>query len=146
MIWASQEMYDQGVLQHPLSRWRRVPTSREILEYSFMEYLYAFGLPYYRERLPEEIRTADDLLERSTLAAIEEPLDESGRIRVILSANDFLVTPDDLGWLTQTLGAENVFIDERGGHMGNLWEPEVQAAVLDALRDLTPDGAAPTTP
>ena len=45
MIWSSLERDDPGVLQQPVSRWRRNPASREILEYSFMEYLYAFGLP-----------------------------------------------------------------------------------------------------
>jgi len=136
MIWTSQRMDDQGVLQHPLSRWRRTPVSREILEYSFMEYLYAFGLPYYREHLPDEIESADDILERSTLQSIAEPLRRNERIRVVSSANDFLVTPKDVDWLCDLLGAENVYMDERGGHMGNLWEPRIQEAVLHALDDL----------
>lgn len=136
MIWTGQQMNDQGVLQQPLSRWRRNPASREILEYSFMEYLYAFGLPYYRERLPGEIETAQDMFERSALGAIAEPLRQNGRIRVVMSANDFLVTAEDVDWLKGLLGDQNVHVDERGGHMGNLWEPEVQGAVLRALNDL----------
>jgi hypothetical protein len=136
MIWTSQQMNDQGVLQQPLSRWRRNPASREILEYSFMEYLYAFGLPYYRERLPEEIHSAEDIFEGSALGAIAEPLRQNGRIRVVMSANDFLVTKEDVDWLEDLLGVENVYVDERGGHMGNLWEPEVKDAVLRALNDL----------
>lgn len=136
MIWTSQQMNDQGVLQHPLNRWRRTPVSREILEYSFMEYVYAFGLPYYRERLPGEIQSADDIFQRSTLQSIAEPLRRHGRIRVVSSANDFLVTRNDVDWLEDLLGAENVYMDERGGHMGNLWEPRVQNAVLDALNAL----------
>jgi predicted alpha/beta-fold hydrolase len=138
MIWTSQEMNDQGVLQHPLSRWRRTPVSREILEYSFMEYLYAFALPYYREHLPGEVETVEDLFAHSTLERIATPLRRSGRIRVVLSANDFLVSAKDVAWLQDLLGEQNVYIDQRGGHMGNLWEPEAKAAVLQALSDLVP--------
>ena len=54
----------------------------------------------------------------------------------MLSANDFLVTEDDVGWLRDVLGAGNVYVDPRGGHMGNLWESEAQAAVMNALNEL----------
>ena len=86
--------------------------------------------------MPEEIHSAEDIFEGSALGAIAEPLRQNGRIRVVMSANDFLVTAEDVDWLEDLLGDENVYVDERGGHMGNLWEPEVKDAVLKALNDL----------
>jgi ABC-type transporter lipoprotein component MlaA len=135
MIWSSQERHDMGVLKTPRSRFRRAPASREILDFSYMEYLYAFALPYYEQRNPE-ITSAEALFARADLRSIAPALRSNGKVRVFSNENDFLMTPEDIEWLTGLLGAENVTFYPRGGHMGNLHVPEVQRDVIGALEDL----------
>ncbi|MBW2243165.1 MAG: VacJ family lipoprotein [Deltaproteobacteria bacterium] len=135
MIWVSQERHDMGVLKTPRGRFRRAPASREILEFSFMEYLYAFALPYYQQRDPE-ITSAEELFARADLRSIAPALRSNGKIQVFSNANDFLMTPEDIEWITDLLGAENVTFYPKGGHMGNLHLPEVQRDVMNSLGDL----------
>ena len=135
MIWSSQERHDMGVLKTPRGRFRRAPASREILDFSYMEYLYAFALPYYQQRDPE-ITDAEALFARADLRSIAPALQANGKIRVFSNENDFLMTPEDIEWLTGLLGEENVTFYPKGGHMGNLHLPEVQRDVMDALADL----------
>ena len=134
MIWVSQTRNDMGVLQTPRTSLRRAAASREILEFSFLEYLHAFALPYYRER--GEAQSVDELFSHSTLHSIADLLARNQKIRVFANQNDFLITGDDAEWLTQLLGAERVTFYPTGGHMGNLHLPEVQDDVMNALSDL----------
>ena len=47
-----------------------------------------------------------------------------------------LLTDDDIAWLTDVMGEENVTFYPRGGHLGNLHQADVQADVMEALADL----------
>ena len=134
MIWSSQERHDMGVLQTERSGWRRSAASREILDFSFMEYLYAFALPYYAER--GEVDSVEALFADSDLHAIAPALRRNGKIRVFTNENDFLITDADIAYLTELLGDENVTLYPRGGHMGNLYLPQVQDDIMDAFEDL----------
>jgi pimeloyl-ACP methyl ester carboxylesterase len=53
-------------------------------------------------------------------------------VRVVANADDFLLAPEHLRWLEDTLG-ERLTVFPAGGHLGNLWRPEVQAAIGRAL-------------
>ena len=136
VIWVSQMRNDMGVLKTPRSQFRRSGASREILEFSFMEYLYAFALPYLSERDPE-IQSVDDLFMRADLHYIAQVLQANAdKIRVFANENDFLVTSEDVTWLTNLLGEQRVTFYPGGGHMGNLHLEEVQNDVMNSLRDL----------
>jgi ABC-type transporter lipoprotein component MlaA len=135
MIWISQQRNDMGVLKTPRSNFRRAGASREILEFSFIEYLYAFALPYFIERR-DDIETVDDLFARSDLHHIASDLQANGKVRVFANENDFLVTDDDVEWLTDLLGQQNVTFYPGGGHMGNLYLEDVQNDVMNSLEDL----------
>ena len=134
VIWSSQERNDMAVLKTERSHWRRAPASREILDYSFMEYLYAFALPYYEKREPGI--SVEEMFARADVHAIAPALRASGKVRVFSNANDFLITPEDIRWLTGVLGEKNVTFYPKGGHMGNLHQPAVQRDVMDSLEDL----------
>ena len=112
----------------------------EILEYSFMQYFYAFALPYFLER--GLVSSDEDAIARSDLHSIAPRLRANAKIRAFSSANDFLITREDVDWLTGLLGEENVTFYESGGHMGNLFLPDVQQDVIRSIADLLP----PTTP
>jgi ABC-type transporter lipoprotein component MlaA len=136
VIWVSQMRNDMGVLKTPRSQSRRSGASREILEFSFMEYLYAFALPYFSERDPE-IQSVDDLFTRADLHYIAPALQANAeKIRVIANENDFLITTEDVTWLTNLLGEQRVTFYPGGGHMGNLHLEEVQNDVMNSLQDL----------
>jgi ABC-type transporter lipoprotein component MlaA len=135
IIASSQNRYDMGVLQTERSWWRRSSASREIFEFSFMEYFYAFVLPYY-QKLDPSLNSPEIFFERSRLDYIEPGLRANDKIRVFSTKNDMLLTDGDIAWLTDVVGKENVTFYPRGGHLGNLHEAEVQADVMEALADL----------
>ena len=96
--------------------------------------LYAFVLPYYQEREPGI--SVEEMFARSDVHAIAPALRASGKVRVFSNANDFLITAEDIRWLTGVLGEKNVTFYPKGGHMGNLHQPAVQRDVMDSLEDL----------
>jgi hypothetical protein len=59
-------------------------------------------------------------------------------IRVIDNQNDFLLADEDLAWLRATFPLERLTVFPQGGHLGNLTNPKVQAAILAALTPLPP--------
>jgi hypothetical protein len=123
------------VLQQPLNPRQREPVYREILNYSFEDYLGKFVGPYYRERGidlndPATLEPATDLRQHA------EALRNNPNVRVIENANDILVEPADVEWLRGTLGADRLTIFERGGHLGNLADATVQKAILEAFAGL----------
>jgi hypothetical protein len=141
LIFVSQSREDLGVLRSRRSTLRRWAAYEEIADYSYSEYLYAFLLPYYRDRLGR-VASAEELARQNDLRAIEAPLRANPRLRVFANRNDFLTSADDVAWLTEVVGAERVAFFPTGGHLGNLHEPEVQRAIMDSLEDLKPGSAA----
>lgn len=140
VLWVSQQREDLGVLRSRRSALRRSAAYQEIAEYSYSEYLYAFVLPYYRDRLGF-VSTAEELLRENDLHAIAEPLRGDPKLRVFANTNDFLTSKDDVRWLSELLGPERVSLFPTGGHLGNLHKPEVQRAIMDSLEDLLPPPA-----
>lgn len=134
---ASQQREDLGVLKTERRRWRRQPAYQEMADYSFTQYLYAFVLPYHRDRRGD-VATADQLIAANDLHVLATPLRGHPRVRVFANRNDFLTSDDDVVWLSETVGAERVRFFPTGGHLGNLHRPEVQAQVMATLDDLLP--------
>jgi ABC-type transporter lipoprotein component MlaA len=139
IIYASQEREDLGVLESQRGPLRRWAAYQEIADYSFAEYLYAFLLPYYRDRL-QRVASADELVAQNDLHAIADALRGNPKLRLFANRNDFLTSAEDVVWLTQLLGKQHVRFFPTGGHLGNLHRPEVQHDIMDALADLAPPG------
>jgi len=138
ILWVSQSREDLGVLRTRRSWWRRQSAYIEMGDYSFAEYFYAFVLPYYRDRR-HVVASAAELIERCDLHHLEAGLRAaSPRIRHFANSNDFLTTDADEAWLRDVLGAARVHFFPRGGHLGNLNQPAVQDAAMDAIGDLLP--------
>lgn len=140
IIYASQERQDLGVLRTPRSPLRRLPAYQEIGDYGYSRYLYAFVLPYYRDVL-HEIGSAEELATRNDLHSIADRLRGNPKIEVFANRNDFLTSRDDVAWLSGLLGPDHVRFFPSGGHLGNLYRPDVQREIMDSLADLK--GAAP---
>ena len=132
IIFSSQRRNNQGILQHPVKNLRRDPLYQEILQYSYRDYFETFVVPYYQSRgllspISATLEKAGDLRTYST------GLRGSSKIRLIVNQNDFLLSEEDLAWLHITFSAEQMTVFEEGGHLGNLFNPAVQEAIVESL-------------
>jgi hypothetical protein len=140
-----QDRNDFGVLQTERSFLQRESSYVEMAGYSFEGYVYAFVLPYFRDQL-QHVSDMDELIARSDLRSVAGGLRGNPKIRLFANRNDFLATSADVAWLTETLGAEHVTLFQTGGHLGNLYKPEVQADIMASIADLLDAGAAEARP
>jgi pimeloyl-ACP methyl ester carboxylesterase len=139
MIYFTQSRTNLGVLKTPISKWRREPVYREIMGYSFTDYLDKFVTTYY-DAHGVHLGTLSALADASDLRKYSEPLAQNTAVRVVENANDILITPQDVDWYKSTLG-DRLTLFEHGGHLGNFAAPEVQKAILatlDGLNDEPP--------
>ncbi len=98
---------------------------------SFDAYIRHLVVPHF---LATESATAtvDSLLSASGLREIGPRIAADPRVAILTNADDFLLAPEDVEWLRETFG-ERATVFPIGGHLGNLWVPEVQEAILAAL-------------
>jgi pimeloyl-ACP methyl ester carboxylesterase len=134
-IYSSQQRINRGVLEHPIRKWRRAPLYREILQYSYQDYLQKILIPYYWT-WGIELSTPDSLENASNLRTYAAGLQANSKIRLIVNRDDFLLPEEDLAWLKTTFTEEQLTVFEQGGHLGNLSHPAVQKAILRALAGL----------
>ena len=131
-IYSSQSRQNMGILQTPLSTWRREASYREIMDYSFGDYFNKFVAPYFRSK---GIGTSEFIRELD-LRTYQTSLRAQQKVRVVVNRNDFLLNPRDISWLESTILPSRLKIFPEGGHMGNLASPPVQEALIDALSGL----------
>lgn len=146
-ILQTQDRHDRGVLQTPRSKLRRAPAFREASEYSYLEYIYAFVLPYYAEGdtgittgITYDEAGARRFFADCDLRAIGAELAANERVRLFTNENDFLLRPEDLTWLRENLG-ERAHVFPAGGHLGNLHRKEIQEVIagkVEAVAEQAP--------
>jgi pimeloyl-ACP methyl ester carboxylesterase len=134
-IFSSQRRNDRGVLEHPIRNLRRTALYREIVQYSYQDYLAKLLIPYYRSRgidlsAPATLETA------SSLRPYAPTLQANRNLRVIVNRDDILLPDEDVTWLKDTFAEDHLTVFEQGGHLGNLSHPVVQKAIVDALAGL----------
>jgi pimeloyl-ACP methyl ester carboxylesterase len=134
-IFSSQQRNNQRVLEHPIRKYRRAAVYREILQYSYQDYLQKFLIPYYWCR-GIELGAPDTLEKASSLRSYDAGLRANPNIRIIVNQNDFLLADEDLAWLHATFSPDQLTVFEQGGHLGNLSNPAVQKSILGALTGL----------
>jgi len=137
MIYSSQRRNNQRVLQHPIHNFRRDPAYQEILQYSYQDYFDKFAIPYYSARNIGG-PTAAAMEKSGDLRTYETGLRANADIRIITNQNDFLLTDEDLAWLHATFAPGELTVFEKGGHLGNLFNPAVQKSILAALTPMRP--------
>jgi ABC-type transporter lipoprotein component MlaA len=135
VIASADDRTELPALQTERSLLHRESAYVEMGRYSFEDYLRGLVLPYYRDQLGL-IASLEELAARSDLHSVASELRANPKIRYFANRNDFLTSPEDADWITQTLGAERVRIFPTGGHLGNLHEPEVQAELMRSIADL----------
>lgn len=132
LIFSSQTRNNQGVLQTPLSKWKREPLYKEIINYSYEDYFHKFAVPYYQSKGI----TASELLRHANLRNSAQKLRNQPKIRIITNSNDFLLPNRDLKWLKNNFSSSQLTVFSQGGHLGNLNDPAVEQAIFKALDDL----------
>ncbi len=137
IIYSSQYRNDQAVLQHSMDSSRRKSLYQEILQYSYQDYFQKFAVPFYRSRgvAPQ---TAEALDQAGDLRTYTAGLRGNSKVRFLANQNDFLLASTDFDWIHATFPPEAVVLFDQGGHLGNLSEPLVQKAILNALAGLKP--------
>jgi len=135
IIFSSQLRHNQGVLNRPLQKSRRRAAYEEIMQYSFIDYIEKFATPYDKTK---NINLADPVIVRNAtnLRVYTSELQANANIRFIANRNDFLLASDDLAWIEATFAPAHVTLFEHGGHLGNLSQPLVQQAMVEALGGL----------
>lgn len=134
IIYTSQRRNNMGVLATPLDTVARQAVYDEISQFSYLEYVDRFVVPYYLSH-NELAATADELVSRSNLRWIEDSLAGDEDVRVYLNEDDFIIDREDIPWLRSVLGGR-LTVFEGGGHLGNLYRPEVQAELVSSLVEL----------
>ncbi len=135
IIYTSQLRRNQGVLHEPISKSRREPVYREILQYSYDDYFEKFAVPYYESQGLQ--RPAREIIAQAgDLRTYDAHLRGNTKIRLIANENDFLLAPQDIDWLRATFPPDRLTIFPEGGHLGNLFNPSVQQTIVDDLSGL----------
>ncbi len=132
IIYSSQIRNDRGVLQTPLSAWKREPVYNEIMTYTYDDYFYKLAAPYYQERGI----SAKEILRHANLRNHTQKLRRQPKIRILTNRNDFMLPAKDLKWLQSTFSSSQLTVFPEGGHLGNLNDPTVEKAIIKALDGL----------
>ncbi len=142
MIYSSQRRNNQGILKHTIRNYRRDPVYQEILQYSYQDYFDKFAIPYYQARGLAE-PAGETLKKAGDLRTYESDLRGNPDVRVIVNQNDFLLADEDLAWLRATFPPEQLTVFAQGGHLGNLFNTNVQKTIVRALSGLQPPPPKP---
>ena len=132
VLWSSQERHDQHVLLTERDPDDREPAYREMLDYSWMEYFYAFVLPWVQEQ--KLASSADDALAQCDLRSIAPWLKQCTTMHVYMSDNDFLRRPEDAALLKELFPPDRLHVTHGGGHLGNAWKSDEVGQIYAELR------------
>ncbi|OQW53655.1 MAG: hypothetical protein A4S09_07055 [Proteobacteria bacterium SG_bin7] len=100
--------------------------------YDFSRYIHEVVVPYYQFKDPT--LDAKTMLFRSSLYSISDNLRTNPLITVIHNKDDvYMHNSSSLEWLKATLKNKLILFD-RGGHVGNLYMPQVQEKIIQAMR------------
>lgn len=116
----------------PTSTWRRESSYRELMNFSFDNYLNQWLAPEELEKGVGE----KCLFHATTLRSMERALSANRRVHVMGNRNDFLISSQDIRWMSATFGDRAVWLPS-GGHLGNLGDPqffEVLGGVMEKMR------------
>lgn len=119
-------------LEIPWSWGNRHELYREIGQFNYERYLMDVVLPFYENRLNTNL-SADKLNYLSGVYAIEDTLRNNSSVRVLHTANDFLLREEDKAFFRETLD-DRLILFNTGGHLGNFFHPEFQKEFLAAFQ------------
>ncbi len=149
IIYQAQSDLTKTVLKTRGGTWTRTAPYQEVLQFSFMEYIYAFVLPslvQQRDDIEFTEAGADRLFEMGDLRSVAEKLRGNDRVLFFSNQNDSLLGPGDVEWIRDMWGPEQAILFKRGGHLGNLHREDVQRVITNVIAralGLRDDGESP---
>ncbi|MCF7790871.1 MAG: hypothetical protein K9M56_02610 [Victivallales bacterium] len=126
----AQRQKGGGLFLHEFNYYNRDSLYRELNSYNYTKYIKLLVLPYYTKLFGQEV-TFKDLNQWASLTNYDKYLKNNQKIRVIHNINDFLLTEEDKIWFEEVFGNRLVYFSH-GGHIGNMFFPEVQKFILEA--------------
>lgn len=98
---------------------------------SFADYFDQWLFPHYQKKEPGVTR--ETLLQRESLRALEGYLKGSPKFGVVHNEDDIILVPGDIDYLEKVFG-DRAYIFPSGGHMGNMFHPDVVSAITGFLK------------
>lgn len=109
------------------------------LWWRFTDYFERLLIPYWKRRYPTESR--ENLIERISLTTLRDYLEVADNIGVISNADEIILTPEDIRFITNTFGTRaKVF--PHGGHLGNVQHRDYVAYMLSFFGTNAEHGAS----
>ncbi|MCE5228224.1 VacJ family lipoprotein [bacterium] len=133
VIYVSQRRDNFGIVRHDLSAYSRDPLYNEINSFVWLDYLDKFVIPYQKQQFTNLSR--EQLLENASAWSIAPSLRDNPDLRVFINSTDFLLHSHDIERMRQLIG-NRLTVFPGGGHVGNLYKPDVQNAIMDSINDL----------
>jgi hypothetical protein len=134
MIFAADVMNGGGYI---VPTQARLTNSTSLTRYAMVAYRTRF-VDYFNDVLMPHLQKAEPgltrqaLLERLSLRRLESYLRTADTVGLVHNADDIILAPGELEYLEGVFGARGrVF--PTGGHLGNVFHPEVARAIVDAL-------------
>lgn len=136
IIFSSQSRENLGVLQNPISKFRRAAVYEEIDRYGFSDYLNSFILPYYKNGGGGKKMARNEVAHAANLKNLTSSLRQVNDLRIISSDNDFLLNKGDIPWMKSLVPDNRIKIFHGADHMGQLPTETGQHAVAESIKDL----------
>jgi pimeloyl-ACP methyl ester carboxylesterase len=115
----------------PVSAWRREGFYRELMEFSFDDYLHKWLEP----ELLKNGLSKQSFFQATSLRPLERALRENPRVHVMGNRNDFLINSKDVQWMSSTFGERASWLPS-GGHLGNLGDPQFFKSLSAAMEKM----------
>jgi hypothetical protein len=131
-IMDSQRRHNLGVLKTDPNKFVREDAYREIEQINYADYTRRFLLPYLMQRGMATNR--NDLVAATALEKYTDELHNNPKVRVQFCDDDFVLTREDIRWFRSTFGDRSKEY-QSGGHLGNLYEPGIQEALVNLFAD-----------
>jgi ABC-type transporter lipoprotein component MlaA len=103
----------------------------EVESNTLKRYMDELAIPYFAEKDGGR-ESVEQLFAKANLYSQEPGMRDDPRIHVFTNEDDFILQKSDLSWL-EGVFAGRITVFPGGGHLGNLYMPQVQAAFMDAL-------------
>ncbi|RYZ93627.1 MAG: hypothetical protein EOP06_00225 [Proteobacteria bacterium] len=131
LIFASQQVRDRGVLREPVGRFKRNSRMEEASGILYGQYMNDYMMPFWQDRRGTEYARTE-FANQASLSRSVRALGKESSVRLIHNQDDFLTDSEDLKALDSELGSRSL-VFRYGGHVGNLWSPAVQLALIQFL-------------
>jgi hypothetical protein len=115
--------------------------AQEVESNTLKRYMDELAIPHYVGRENDRY-TVPQLFAKADLYSQENGLRDDRRIHVFTNQDDFILQESDLSWLEKVF-AGRITVFPGGGHLGNMYLPQVQAAFMQALGSPASPAAAP---